>query len=528
MRYHARIATIMAQLVLAIVAGAFSTGAGAQHAPTVREAPCAGPTPQVWITRSLAAGGTSSGTALPECRSSGPVDATITVEPTQRRQRMLGFGAALTGSATWLLQSQLDSSARAALLQQLFAPPPQGIGLSLLRLPIGSTDLSRTRYSLAPNAPPPGKPVALDLSPMQADTLPVLQSIVAINPEIRIMTLPWSAPAWMKANHSLVGGRLLPGEQQRFADYLFRFLQQMADLGIPIYSVSLQNEPNVDPRDYPGMLMSADESAHIIGRYLGPMLARAHLGVRIFALDDNWMWVHQVAELLDDGIAAKYVKGVAWHCYGGQVSSQEIIHRQYPALVQVLSECADGDWAPNDEETIAGLVREEFIAPLRHWDSGVVLWALALDSDGGPHDGGCGICTPVVTIPGPGKAVEFTRDYYALAHFSQFVPPGSWRVASNDPGGGLTDVAFDTGDGGIAVVLVNQNAAGKRLQITAGSWRTVVTVPPQSVTTAAFSRTSPKALKPARELAQAPPRLRTRRSGTRDPAHTKAAPARTP
>lgn len=472
----------------------------AQPAPTAAPANCRGAAPLIWITQTTAAGDVTSQNALPACTAPGAPDATITLDPAQRQQPIIGFGAALTGSSAWLLQTQLDARGRREVLRRLFAPPPRGIGLSLMRLPIGSTDLSRGRYSLAPDPAPAGKPPTLDLSPMQDTTLPVLKDIVAINPDLRIIASPWSAPAWMKTNHSLIGGRLEPDQAQHFAEYLVQYLKQMQALDIPIYGITLQNEPNVKTASYPGMLMGADQGAYIIGRFLGPMVAHEHLDVGIFALDDNWLWLRHVTQMLDDRNAARYIKGVAWHCYGGRAAVQDVVHRQYPSMVQVLTECSDGDWWPNNHETIAGFVQEVFITPLRHWDSGVILWGLALDPQGGPHNGGCSVCTPVVTVDGTTKTATFTRDYYALAHFSEFVPQGSYRIASDGIAHGLTNVAFVGPDGhALTIVIANRNTDGRRVQVSTPAQATIVALPAKSVATVVFGGPQKRA-----EILQAP------------------------
>ncbi len=403
---------------------------------------------------------------------------------------MLGFGAALTGSAAWLLATRMTSAARAKLVQALFAAPPQGIGLALLRLPIGSTDLSRRRYSLAPTPSAAGETrIQLDLAPMRAATLPVLHQILAVRPGLRIIASPWTPPAWMKTGGNLIGGQLQPGHEADFARYIAGFVDAMHAEGIPIFAVTLQNEPGYTPADYPGMRMDSEQRARIIARQLGPLLAHSAQPPAILEWDDNWDRFKQPLQVLADPAAEPFIGGVAWHCYIGRPNAQDLIHARYPGKWQLVTECSDGTWSPNSKESLADFSDRVLIEPIRHWGAGAILWSLALDDQHGPHTGGCGRCIGVVTI-GPGGHATPTRDYYALAHFSAFVAPGAHRVDTSTPAAMLGNVGFLSADGrSVTLVLANRADGARRIAIAiAGQHSTAITfaMPARSLATVQF------------------------------------------
>lgn len=463
---------------------------GASLAASVQvAAPCA--TARIWITQPAASGGFNSTWEVPECSRVGAanVDANVEVGLARRQQRMLGFGAALTGSAAWLLATRMAPAPRSELVRSLFAAPPQGIGLSLLRLPIGSTDLSRRRYSLAPVAPAAGDDrVALDLAPMRTAMLPVLREILQANQGLRIVASPWSAPAWMKTTGGLIGGRLQADHEAAFARYIGEFVDAMSTVGVPIFAVTLQNEPGYSPSDYPGMRMDAEQRARIIARYLGPRLARTHPQTTILGWDDNWDRFKQPLQVLADRAAAPFIGGVAWHCYVGRPNVQDLVYARYPDKWQLVTECSDGTWSPNSKESLADFANRVLIRPIRHNGAGTILWSLALDEHHGPHTGGCGRCIGVVTVDRAGRA-EPTRDYYALAHFSAFVLPGAEHVDTQADVETLGNVGFISADGRTATLIVaNRSGLGQRVGValTGQAADIVLVVPAQSLATLQF------------------------------------------
>jgi glucosylceramidase len=380
----------------------------------------------------------------------------VEVDPDLRYQAWLGVGAAITDSSAIVLEQDLAPEPRAALLAELFGPPP-GLGLSLTRVTIGASDFSARHYSL--DDPPDGTPdptlAHYASEPAEAPVLPLVQRARALNPALEVFAAPWSAPAWMKDSGRLITGQLRPDAYPAFADYLLRFVDSYARAGVPLYALTVQNEPANEPRDYPGMRFEAADRARFIAEALGPRLAARPDAPRLLDWDHNWDKPEQPLAVLDDPAAARYVSGVAWHCYARHVSAQSRVHDLHPDKDAFLTECSGGAWSGRWHRALRFFTGTVLIGAARNWARGVILWNLALDERGGPHRGGCRTCRGIVTIDSITGEVTRNPEYYALAHVSRFVRPGAVRIESTSVAGGLRTVAFRNGDGSIVLVVCN-------------------------------------------------------------------------
>lgn len=381
---------------------------------------------------------------------------TITIEADQRYQRMVGFGAALTDSSAWLLQHRLDAGQRATLLQELFGRRDGGVGFDFARLIIGASDFSLSHYSHGDTAD--GRPDPelrqFAITPDKDDVGAVAREALAINPGLQLMATPWSAPAWMKDTGHLVEGRLLPEYYPTFARYLLAYVDARSAQGIPIFALTVQNEPDHEPRDYPGMRFNAPERARFIRDHLGPLRDARRPALQIFDWDHNWDKPEEPLAVLADPAASRHVSAVAWHCYGGDVAAQSRVHDAHPDKDTYMTECSSGDWEPSRSGGLSMPARL-VIQSSRHWARGVLLWNLALDQDNGPHAGGCDTCLGVVTVDTRSGEVTRTNDYYALAHASRFVRRDAWRIGSTPTAGGIDNVAFENADDGTRVLVVS-------------------------------------------------------------------------
>ena len=225
----------------------------------------------------------------------------------------------------------------------------------------------------------------------------------------------------------------------------------------------MQNEPGFEPGNYPGMPFKAAARAEFIGRHLGPLFARRPNAPLILEWDHNWIAPASPLRVLGDPAAARYIAGVAWHCYKGSVKSQSLVHEAHPDKDAYLTECSGGEWEKRWDESLAWFAGTLLIDVTRNWARGVILWNLALDEHGGPHAGGCTNCRGVVTIDSGTGAVTRNVEYYALAHASRFVRPGARRIESNSDVEGLKSVAFRNADDGSIVVIVYNSAVEPRL-----------------------------------------------------------------
>ena len=379
----------------------------------------------------------------------------VDVDETAAYQTMVGFGAALT-DASALLLDRLPAAPRDTILRDLFGPEP-GIGLSFVRVPMGASDFSVRHYTYD-DVPAGERDTALahfGIDVDRTDRLPLLRRALALNPGLKIVASPWSAPAWMKSTGSLIQGTLRRDAFDAFSDYFVRFVQAYAAEGVPLFAVTVQNEPAFEPADYPGMRLDAATRAELVGHHLGPRFARAGITTTILDWDHNWDHPEEPLAVLADSTARRYVSGVAWHCYGGDVSAQDVVRATHPDKDVYFTECSGGAWAPKFSDNLLWTVRTLIVGTVRTGARGVALWNLALDERGGPHLGGCGNCRGVLTIDSRSGAVTRNEEYYALAHASRFVRPGARRIASSGGVAGLETVAFRNVDASKVLIVAN-------------------------------------------------------------------------
>ena len=412
----------------------------------------------------------------------------IDVDADRRYQSIVGYGAAVTDASAWLIQTRLNEAQRAALLKELFGRD-DGLGLSFTRISIGASDFSRSHYSLADT--PDGKPDPdlkhFSIEPNRAELLPVLRAARSINPDLRIVASPWSPPGWMKTSGSLVHGRLLPEAQPALAAYLVRFSDAFAAEGVPLFALTLQNEPDYDTPDYPGMRLEAPERARIIGQFLGPMLARRPGAPIILDWDHNWDKPESPLAVLADRQANPFIAGVAWHCYGGDVAAQTPVHAAYPDKDAYLTECSGGEWDKGWADSLRWFTRELIIGSTRGWSRGIILWNLALDEQHGPHAGGCGNCRGVVTIDSRTGAITRNLEYYVLGHASRFVMPGAHRIESTTGVKGLASVAFQNPDGSMVLIVLNDAKSQRKFSVSSAGASFDYALPAGAVATFAWN-----------------------------------------
>ncbi len=386
---------------------------------------------------------------------------TIRVDDSIKYQQMDGFGASLTEASAWLLTHKLTDAQRADVLNLLFSPS-QGIGLSILRQPMGASDFSLSLYSYdsVPYGEKDSELKHFSIEYDRAEIIPLLKAARALNPDLKIIASPWSAPGWMKTSGSMIGGSLLPEAYAPLANYFVRFVQAYEAEGIPIYAISIQNEPLNIPKDYAGMGMSAAEQTIFLRDNLGPAFQKSHLKTKIMIFDHNWDLMEFPATVLSDQKASSFAAGTATHCYGGNPEAQGALHDHFPALDIWMTECSGGEWQK-------GRLLEQgtrlIISNTRNWARSVVLWNLALNQKHEPHLGGCTNCRGVVTVDDATQPAQVLPnvDFTALAHASKYVVPGAWRIDSNSFGEGkLEDVAFKNPDGSIVLLVLN-SAAGQ-------------------------------------------------------------------
>jgi glucosylceramidase len=470
--------------------------------PAVAAADPAPPiTAHVWVTTPDGAekmhdrGTVAFGAAAPEVP-------TVVVDPTLTFQQMQGFGGAITDSSATVLY-RLSPAARAATMRSLFSPV-HGDGLDYLRQPVGASDFVATAAYTYDDLAAGQTDYAqqhFSIAHDQAQILPLLRQAETLNPRLQIVASPWSPPAWMKTTDSLIGGRLIddPRIYHSYALYLLKFVEAYRAAGVSVDTITVQNEPqNRTPSGYPGTDLPSWQEANVIEQ-LGPMLRTAGLHTRILAYDHNWTEhpgdiaatppdetadVNSYPQNVLNSPAARWVYGVAYHCYSGDPSAMSALHEQFPDNAIYFTECSgtqSSDPANTFSDTLKWHARNLIIGNTRNWAETVINWNLALDPSGGPHVGGCDTCTGIVTV-GPGDTVTDNAEYYTLGHLARFVTPGAVRIASTSFGttrwnGQVMDVAFRNPDGSTVLVAHNENDNPQTFAVREGNKSFAYTLP---------------------------------------------------
>lgn len=397
----------------------------------------------------------------------------INIDEATTYQEMVGFGAALTGSSAYVIRTHLSESKQDEVLRDLF-DPETGIGISFIRLTIGASDFSLSDYTYNDlgSGQSDSQVTGFDISREDEHLIPVLQKILAINPELNIMATPWSPPAWMKTNESLDnGGRLKGIFQDSYALYLVKYIQAMEEKGIPIHSITVQNEP-LYAAPYMSMEMSSEEQKIFIRDHLGPLMKVENLETKVIIYDHNWDDINYPLDILSDANARQYIDGTAFHCYAGEVDAMSTVHDQYPDAGIYFTECSGGEFAPNYAENLSWNVDNLIVGATRNWSKSVLFWNLALDESHGPRNGGCQNCRGVVTVNSGNSSYETNEEYVLLGHIGKFVRPGAVRIKTlSTRSQNISQVAFKNTDGSIVVVAFNHRNVSQTVRMSYGEDR---------------------------------------------------------
>lgn len=406
--------------------------------------------------------------------AAGEPDTTVTVDPSVTYQTVAGFGASMTEASAWALD-QLTPSERARALDLLF-DREKGIGISLLRQPLGASDFARSIYSYddQPIGSVDPSLAGFSLDRDRQSILPLLNQALARNPELTLIGSPWSPPAWMKTGISMIGaeGGVLRSEfYPAYAEYFARWIEGYRAEGLTVVAVTPQNEPQYGPKDYPGMVWESEDIGVFVRDHLGPLLKKRAPGVKILGWDHNWDKLTPARVLLNDDSVAVWFAGTAWHHYGGGPEAMSAIHADYPDKEVWFTEGGSGRWIAGNSFTgkfKAGMVEQVRI--MKNWSRSMIWWNLALDQNHGPtvmpnnaNDGLLTVDTRTGTLTPRHEA-----GYYALGHLSKFLRPGAVRLGLDADNGDLEAVAFRNPDGTMAVVAANRYSSTQTLRIVAG------------------------------------------------------------
>ena len=405
------------------------------------------------------------------------------VDETRAFQTLEGFGCAFTEAAatTW---QRLSPAQQEAFLRDCFCPA-LGHGYTLCRVHMNSCDFSLNNYA---HADTPGDEAlqAFSIDRDRQALLPMIRAAqrMAGRP-IKLLVSPWSPPAWMKTNGRMNdGGGLIKEYRQAWADCFVRFIQAYAAEGVPVWGVSVQNEPEARQR-WDSCLYSAEEERDFVRDFLGPTLAAAGLGeVRIVVWDHNRdVMVERASVIYADAEAARYVWGTGFHWYGeDHFDHVQLVHDAWPDKQLLFTEgCQEGGPHTGSWELGERYARS-MINDLNRWTVGWIDWNLLLDEQGGPNHVGNFCSAPVLADVG-NDALLHQSSFYYLGHFARFVQPGARRVLCAATVQALECTAFRNPNGSLAVVAMNRSerALPFALHLRGAAYRTEL--PPRAIAT---------------------------------------------
>lgn len=416
-------------------------------------------------------------------------DVSVFVHPGQRFQTVLGIGGAITDASAEVF-ARLPAAAQAELLTAYF-DGERGIGYSLLRTTIHSSDFSSASYTYVADGD--ATLGSFDVAPNRRHRLPMIRAALrAAGGSITTYASPWSAPAWMKdSGRMLRGGSLLPEHAGTWARYLVKFVQAYEREGVPIWGLTVQNEP-LAVQTWESMIMSAEQERDFVRDHLGPALAAAGLGDRkLIVWDHNRDLMKQRADvILSDPEAAKYVWGVGFHWYetwaGGEPMHRNVAatHEAWPAANLLLTEATVERFDPARLQDWANAERygRQIIGDFNAGAVGWTDWNILLDERGGPNHVGNFCFSPVHADLAGGRLV-FTPSFAYLGHFSRFVRPGARRVSAVSSRSSLLTTAFVHPDGRLAIVVMNGGDDPVRFRLHIGGDEVGLTIPARAIQT---------------------------------------------
>ncbi|MBV8252725.1 MAG: glycoside hydrolase family 30 protein [Chitinophaga sp.] len=387
----------------------------------------------------------------------------VFVDPKVSFQTFTGIGGALTDASAETF-AKLPKAKQEEFLQAYYSIS-NGIGYTFARTNIQSCDFSSDTYTYIEEHDSTLK--TFNIKHDLQYKIPFIKAATqAAGGKLPLFISPWSPPAWMKDNNDMLhGGHLLRKYYQAWANHYIKFIRAYESLGVPVWGLSVQNEPMAKQK-WESCIFTAEEERDFIKGYLGPTLAKAGMSTKkLLAWDHNRDLLYQRAStLLQDKETAKYIWGIGYHWYETwtgsdmQFQNERLVQQAFPHINLVFTEgCVEKfdfnrlhDWAIGERYGYS-LVND--------FNSGTVAWTdwnVLLDENGGPNHVGNFCFAPVHADTRSGELI-YTNAYYYLGHFSKFIRPGAKRIVSSSSRSPLQTTAFRNADGKLAVVVLNMS-----------------------------------------------------------------------
>lgn len=383
----------------------------------------------------------------------------VFVDPSKSFQTILGIGGALTDAAAETF-FKLPTARQEEVLQAYF-DPTLGIGYTLGRTHINSCDFSSDTYTYVADGDK--DLTTFSVAHDRKFRIPFIRQVLATaNKDFTLFASPWSPPAWMKDNGDMLhGGTLKPEYYSAWANYYVKFIEAYAKEGIPIWGVTVQNEPMAS-QNWESCIYTAQQERDFVKNFLGPTFAARSLSdKKIIVWDHNRTMMYQRAQtILEDPAAAKHVWGVGFHWYMNDAfENVRLVKEAFPKTHLLFTEGCTGpfDAARIDEWQWGETYGKSMINDFNNGAEGWTDWNVLLDNEGGPNHVANFCFAPIIAFPKTGD-LRYMNSYYYLGHFSKFVRPGAKRIVSSTTADKLLTTAFLNLDGAIAVIVMNETA----------------------------------------------------------------------
>ena len=416
----------------------------------------------------------------------------VFVDPAKKFQSFFGIGAALT-DASAETYAKLPKDKQAELLKAYF-DKQSGIGYTVARTNINSCDFSSGSYTYVADGDKELK--SFDIAHDRQFKIPFIKAaMAAAGGKLDLFASPWSPPAWMKDNNDMLqGGKLKPEFYDAWAMYYTKFIKEYEKDGMPIWGISVQNEPMAKQK-WESCIYTAEEERDFLKNNLGPMMAKEGLkDKKIVVWDHNRDLMFQRAQTyFDDREASKYAWGIGFHWYedwsGGTPMYENVkrVHEAYPDKNIMFTEGCGEKFTPTrlKDWALGERYGRSMISDFNNGMVGFTDWNILLDETGGPNHVGNFCFSPVHADTKTGELI-YTNAYYYIGHFSKFIKPGAKRISSAASRSQLLTTAFINEDGKTAVVVMNQGNATTPYFLWINGKAAAITAMPHSIATLVF------------------------------------------
>ena len=395
---------------------------------------------------------------------------TIRVNATQTYQSILGLGSSFEHTTCFNI-SRLDAAKREEVIESL-VNPHSGIGMNLMRICIGTPDFTGEPWYSYDDMPSGETDLELKNFSIAKDMeyiIPVLKIALKENPELLFFASPWSPPGWMTSSGDMIGGNLLPNYYSVYVNYFVKFVKAYENEEIPIYAVTIQNEPGVDRGKgspkwyYPSCQWSGEQERNFIKNFLGPAFRENGIKTKIWCYDHNFnvkrsgddSGLSHPRAVLSDPEAARYVNGTAFHHYAGTPDGMSLFHTEFPDKHIYFTE--------GSVFRTSGAIR--LIDYLRNWSRSYNAWVTMIDNQGKPNNGPFRASRTCIMLNNDDLTVNYYFDYYMFGQFMKFVKRGAVRIFSDEGTKEFANIAFKNPDGTIVLVVANAGTSPKQFKV---------------------------------------------------------------